>query len=361
MKKILFFISFLYSCADFKPPEKPILGAENLIFISATDFSTGFLSAMSVDGQDFYRDILPIHSDAILRRFEKDIFVINRLGKDSVVRLISTANYLPLYELKFEAKSNPQDFVFVDSQKALVSFHNKNDLIIMDYQNGKILDKINLSHFSDSDGFAEVAGMYFHHSGFVYVAIQRLNRYGSGIWPPSGESYLVKINPQTKEIVNTFVLPFANPISLRYHAFRNSLFISAPAYFGANYALDGGVVEFHLDSETFSTFLTESQVGEEITDCILFNNDLGFLLTQDNFFITKIKVFNTRTKVILGDLVISQSMTGFFSAMELIQDKLYVADRNYLKPKVRIFSIFTFEELMANYEGLPPFSLLYLP
>ncbi|MCS6984018.1 MAG: hypothetical protein NZM25_02675 [Leptospiraceae bacterium] len=352
---------FLWGCSDLPLPEERQIPFSDLILVAATDFTTAFLSAMSRDGGTFYRDITHIHSDATLFTHGGDVFVVNRLGHDSILRLKPAYGYARDYELFLERRSNPHFLAFLDDTQAVVSLYDKNYLAIIDYQSGKFLDTISLAPYADADGLPESSGLYYH-GGYLYLAVQRLNRHGPGIWPPVGQSYLLKIHPPTKNIVASFLLPYTNPLSpLRYHAFRNSLIFASPGRFAANYELDGGVLEFSLGAQTVSVLISENDVGEEIMDCLLYSHSLGFLISQDASFITKLYAFDPQTKQILKLMAQSQSNNGFFSDMEIHNHYLYLADRNYQKPQVRVFQLPQLQEIPTMYEGLPPFDLVYLP
>ncbi len=361
---VLFFLFLCTHCADLPLPKKPNVPPNNLIVAITTDFVTGFVSAMAPDGSRLYQDILPVHSDAVLREHEGELYVINRLGADNLTRIKPTAGYLREYELSLGRRSNPHDIAFVSSDLAAISLYDATDLLFVNYRQGKIVGRLSLAAYSDADGLPEMSSLYYHSNGFLYVVLQRLNRHGAGIWPPSGDSLLLKINPFSRSVVDSFTIPLSNPISrLRYHDFRDSLIMAAPAFFGVNYQLDGGVVEFNLTTEAFSVLISETELGEEVTDCLLVSSSLGFLLTQNNSFITRIKAFDPVTKNILATLASSQNMSGFFADMLLHSPKLYVADRNYHRPGVRIFDINTLEEETGtpHYLGLPPFNLDMLP
>jgi len=355
---LIFIIVTLNFCSELSLPDIPNIIPENLLLITGSDFSTGFLSAYSLDNNEIYQDIYPTHSDAVVRVSKNKIFVVNRLGEDNIMRYSSETNLNLMYEKSTGSQSNPQSIAVINENSSLVTLNNKNYILMVDTSTGNMIGEIDLSKYADADQFCETSEVLIINNK-AYITIQRLNRHKNS-WPPVGDSYLLKINTSDFEIEKELVLPFNNPISkIRYNTLRNSIIITASGNFGSNYLLDGGVIEYNILTDSFMTSLIrETEAGFEITDAVLINNSIGFLIGQRENLNSVFAVFDINEHKIVKILSeLSSSIGGFYSDVLFDIDKVYLSDRNALDPKVRIFSVDTLEEINSISIGLPPFSI----
>lgn len=366
LRPLVFALS-MGACADLPRPEMPDAPTENIALITTTDFSSGFLSVLSLDDYQVYPDLLPVHGDAVVRHDADQglFFLLSRLGADNITRFIPGENYRREYEVGTGRGSNPYDLVFAGDGSAWLSRYSRNSLWIIDPVDGRKIDTVDLSAYADADGLAEVSALYYH-SGYVYAAIQRLNRevIGENVWPPVGESFLVKIDTASRKVVADFTLPFSNPLSrFRMGPAGNSLLIACPGRFSAQYELDGGIVRFHLDTEEFlASPLTEKQAGFEITDFVFVSEDLGFVLTTDEGFNSGLYAFDPTGHTLTTRLAYQPfDRGGYLVELALSADKtrLFLLDRTAENPGVRVFDVTSLDELTDQplSTGLPPFSI----
>jgi hypothetical protein len=361
-------IAALAHCADYSKPEKPDAPASGVILISGSDFATGFLSAIDPGSLKVYKDILPIYNDSILRydAGTTSTYVLQRLGSDSVRKLDNNSGYLTQFEKSVGTKMNPQDLTFLPGNAMSVSLYNRSAIVILSRSTGAQIAEIDLSSYSDADGYAEI-GSLFYNAGYLYALVQRLNRAATdAIWPPVGDSYLLKIDTATYQVTQT-LLTYANPVSrIHFHALRNSLIFAAPGRFAANYALDGACLEFDLASGTLLPVpMTEVQAGYEIADCNIQNDGSGIFVGYDANLNSVFGSFNTTTHAVTRVAAfLSSSNGGYFSEFLLHSNgKVYLADRNIFTPGIRVFSGPTLGEETAKavYTGLPPYSFEEVP
>lgn len=356
------------ACADYSRPTKPDAPASGVILIVGTDFSTGFLSALDPVSLKAYRDIQFIYNDSLLRYDSSAAatYVLERLGADAVQKLDNNTGYLTLYEKSLGTKSNPQDLTFLPGNQMAVSFLNKNKIGILSRSNAATIAEIDLSQYADADGYAEINALAYI-GGYLYATVDRLNRQATdGIWPPVGQSYLLKIDMTTYQITET-LLTHTNPVSrLHYHAGRNSLIFAAPGRFAANYALDGACLEYSLATGLLVTSpMTEVQAGYEIADCHIQNDGSGIFVGYDANLNSIFGSFNTTSHTVTRVAAfLSSSNGGYFPQFLLHSNgKVYLADRNITSPGVRVFSGPTLSEetTRAVYTGLPPYALEEVP
>lgn len=369
MKKLLVPLSFfLLNCADLSRPAKPDAPASGVILVSTSDFTTGFLGALDPLTGKVYQDLLSVYNDSVPRYDASSAatYILQRLGSDSIRRLDNSNGYLTVYEKSLGTKSNPQDLIVLPGNQIAVSYLNKNTIEILNPATAAKISEIELAAYADADGYAEIGSMTYQ-GGYIFATAARLNRLATdAIWPPVGQSYLLRINTSNYQ-VTSYLVPFANPTSrLHFSAARNSLIFAAPARFASSYALDGGCVEFSLGSATFVTSpISEAQAGYEIADCQIQADGSGIFVGYDSGLNSIFGSFDpaahTLTRIAA---TLSRNVGGYFSGFLLHSNgKVYLADRNILAPGIRIFSGPTLSEQTSKaiYTGLPPYSMEEVP
>lgn len=365
----LVLLLFIPACADFERPLKPDAPASGVVLVTATDFATGFLAAIDAQNFSATKDILQIYNDSLPRYSadDKATYMVQRLGSDSLLRLDNLAGYQNVYEKSVGAQSNPQDAAFLPGDRIAVTLLNRNFILILNRSTGAVVKEIDLSSYADSDGYAEISHALFAN-GFLYTTIQRLNRAATGsVWPPVGQSYLVKIDIATYQVLQSTLLTHTNPISrLHYHAARNTLLFAAAGFFYSNAALDGACLEYDLATDTLLTPpITELEAGYEIADCNIRADGSGVFIGNDTNLNSVLGVFDATTHTLTRiAATLASSNGGYFSDFLLhSNDKVYLADRNVFKPGVRVFSGVLLSEETASpiYTGLPPFVLEEVP
>lgn len=356
-------------CADFARPTPPYAPASGVILVTASDFATGFLNAIETTSLAVARDMLQIYNDSLPRYSAADqaTYVVERLGSDAVMRLDNLNGYHSAYERSVGAQSNPQDVAFLPNNLMAVTLFNRNTVSILDRQSAAQVGTVDLTSYADADGYAEIAHAIYANSA-LYVAVQRLNRAATNaVWPPVGQSYLVKINPTTYQITLSTLLTYTNPISrIHFNAARNSLIFAAAGHFYSNAQLDGACLEYSLTTDALvAPPITEIQAGYEIADCQIRADGSGIFLGYDSGLNSIFGLFDpigqTVTRIAA---TLSSSNGGFYSDFLLHSNgKAYLADRNIYNPGVRIFSGASLAEETTQpiYTGLPPFVLEEVP
>jgi hypothetical protein len=362
----LYLASFFlyYSCTEI--PQSAVIDApaKNILLMTTSDFSTGHISVLELDTHKVYKDILPAHSDSLVKYSGNMYFILNRLGEDNITRIDPNNKWQVLYEKSTGKKSNPYDIAVISEDTAIMSLFGKDYIIVINPKTGKIIKEINVSKFADNDNIPEISAL-FYYDNYIYAVAGRLNRNitGNSIWPPVGESYLLKISTTTFEVEANMILPFSNPLSkMRYSSSRQTIYFAASAMFATKYSLDGGVVEFHLPSQTFlESPLTEEQAGFEITDAILIYDNLGFILGLDDENNSYFAAFDPQQKTLIKKIAkINYFSGGYFT--DMVADSfynIYLADRTAKNPGIRIFDSDTLKEITDKpiRVGLPPYSL----
>jgi len=292
----------------------------------------------------------PIHSDAKGRYFQNRVFIVNRLGKDSIQRLNSQLSFVTEMEFSVGQGSNPQDIWVMNDGRAFVSFYNGFSLGIFDSNSGTRIGSIDLSQFkettSNSDNALESSGLHLVGSS-LYLALQRLDRNDPrGYLPANSESLLIEINSNSGNVINSYVFPARNPftnfqqISLRSQAY---LTMSCGGNVGFLSQIDGGIYAFSLESKSFlpNPLLSEAAVGGDILAFSIWNESLGVASVLTPNFTKKVVLFRPITGEVVSTLLeippnIGTSITGILVTPE---GKLFLGNTDLRNPGVSVYDL----------------------
>jgi DNA-binding beta-propeller fold protein YncE len=334
-------------------------------FVIATDFQTGSFATIDLDPP---RAVDPVsrdrrvHRDAVARAFGGLVYVVNRFLGDTIQILDPSRGFATLATCSVGRGANPHDIAFISSDKAYVTRYELTELLVINPSvgpdcSGFLRGTIDLGGLADADGVPEMDQMLVA-ANRVYVSLQRLDR--NNFFAPAGRGMLAVIDPGRDEIASVITLSGANPFTLRpaRRGGRPSLYVSETGGFTA---LDGGIEYVDLATgEPQGFFITEQDLGGDITGALLVSDRLGYAILSDAQFASSLVAFDPATRAVTGTLIGS---SNFISAIEINdRGELYVADRNVTRPGVRVFDAGDGTELTpAPLDvGLPPFQILFL-
>ncbi len=360
LKHIIFVIIFsIFSCKnDIQRPSifslfLPQGGSDvEKLGIISTDFSSGGRFSM-IDTSSLLA--LPtlsyIHSDAVIRYFNQKIYIVNRLNRDSILILNPLLGYLPLQEFSMGSGSNPQDIAVVNDSKAYVSLYNRNYLAVVNLNTGQIYKNIDLAVYSETsstsssgiDGRPEMAKMIIYEN-ILYLQLQRLDRNDiSGFPSPNTDSYILKINIITDEIIGVSKTLYPNPYGKMQKitlGSENFIAVCLPARLGFISQLDGGIGALNIATGEFRTspLYSEKDAGGDILDMVIKSDTEGFVYVLDSFFNKSIQRFNPSTGEKTGTLATYSSNLGNISGLALSQTgKLFLGSAEYNNPGITVF------------------------
>ena len=378
---ILFFI-LLYCKNDIQRPSilslfLPQGGSDvEKLGVVSTDFSSGGRFSM-IDTSSLVA--LPtlsyIHSDAVVRFYNQKIYIVNRLNRDSILILNPLLGYLPLQEFSMGSGSNPQDIAVVNDSKAYVSLYNRTYLAVVDLNTGQIYKKIDLAVYSETfstsssgiDGKPEMAKMIIYEN-ILYLQLQRLDRNDiSGFPSPNTDSYIIKINIITDEIISVIKTLYPNPFGKMQKitlGSENFIAVCLPARLGYISQLDGGIGALNISTGEFRTspLYSEKDAGGDILDMVIKTDTEGYAYVLDSSFNKSIQRFNPSSGVKTGTLATYSSNLGNISGLVLSQSgKLFLGSADYNNPGITVFETANGElrQITASpiSVGLRPFDL----
>jgi hypothetical protein len=342
--------------------------ALDYLFVVTSDYevsgqasTVGVLPPWTVD-----EGLASVHSDAVAREHGGLIYVVNRLYQDNVQVLDPAQGFATVRQFSVGPGSNPQDIVFTSPTRAYVSRYEETTLLEVDPTTGGVTDTIDLSEFADADGIPEMGQMAIWRD-FLFVTIQRLDR--DYFWLPVPPSYLAVIDTDTNELVDTdpgepgiqgIVLAKTNPSTEILEGPDGTLYLGEAGSWGT---LDGGVEA--IDPATLGSLglvTTEAQLGGEVNDVTLPVDGRAHAIVSvsspswEAFAIA----FDWET----GEKIEDVWRPGGFDVTDVEvhpgAGELFVADRTYEDPGVRVFDASDGSQLTPGPldVGLPPHDLL---
>lgn len=374
--------SFLFgflNCSDIERPDIATFllpSGGNRIGIVSSDFAgSGRFSTMTKDGIPL-PGYAPIHSDAIATYQNSRIYILNRLGRDSIQALNPAIGYFTDREFSTGEGSNPQDFIYVSENEAYISLYERDYLLIVNPLTGIEIGRIPLSAYAEStanpDGLPEAAAMFLE-GNFLYVALQRLDRNSpeaGTVFPPTEKSILVEIDIRTRSIIQTYDFPATNPFGrfrrISYQG-RPHIIIPAAGYLGFQSQLDGGLAAFDLQNRNFQPRLLyhEEVADGDILDVVIKNDETGYASILNADFSKSIQRFNPTTGQRLNELAFYPPQSGTVGGMLLTEDGLlYTGDASFENPGILIFDTNRSDQRLNAApitSGLRPFQIIEVP
>ncbi len=341
----------------------------DLIFTVTTDYSvSGQCASVGVlPPWDVETGLASVHSDAIAREHEGLVYIVNRLYADNIQVLDPSDGFSTVRQFSVGPGTNPVDIAFVDATRAYVSRYETPWLLEVDATTGAVTDSIDLSVFADGDGLPEPAAMAVV-GGRLFVSIQRIDR--DLYWTPVAPSWLAVIDTSTNALVDVdpgtpgmqgVELTATNPYTdLLLGDDGTTLYIGES---GTWSALDGGIEA--VDTATLTTLglvITESELGGNVEDFALpLDGRAHAVVSRTSPAESYCVAFDWDG----GSLLETVWRPGGWSVPDVEvhpgSGQLFVADRTYAAPGVRVFDAATGVQLGGLLDvGLPPHDLLVL-
>jgi len=306
-----------------------------------------------------------LHSDSVMTSFGGLIYIIQRLGSNSIVVInaddpsVVLANY-STNDSGNTTESNPHDMAFVSSSKAYITRYGLSTLLIVNPETGEHLGTIDLSAFADSDGVPEMDRMVIVN-GLLYVSLQRLNGFRA-----ENDSFVVVIDTTTDQVIDPnasdtkIVLSGRNPFDMRYLASTDRIYLSNVGNFftGDDF---GGIESINPNTGLSEGLLmTDNDFGGPVGTIGLLDETRAYVTVFDADFDNFVMPFNLSTQQISPAL--TDIGTGFISSLAFDHNGfLYIADRDTTNPGVQVFDTTTNLKVEGPIDtGLPPNAILFV-
>lgn len=353
---------------DFPPPPPPPPPEElNVAFVLTAGAGTGSYSTVDLDTRRVTPDINAggVHSDAIARFFNGRIYVVNRLGVDSIQIIDPEADFTTPTgaELSVDNGTDPHDIVFINATKAYVSLYASPELLVINPTALSIRRRINLANLiKPGDGSAPEAHLMLFHNGLVYLLLQHLDFTAD---PPAkvAPGEVVILDPNTDTVREVLTLNGQNPFSdIIFSPALNRILVSSVGDFRT---LDGGIEVINPNTPTPTVEpgfrVTEAALGGDITHFDIVSATKGFAVVSDANFRNTLVTFNPTTGARLATIFsLSDGFLPHFAINS--RGELYLAvNTTTPTPRLRIFDVDQDRAIGSVRSGnLPPWFVLFI-
>ncbi|MBI3783986.1 MAG: hypothetical protein HY270_11355 [Deltaproteobacteria bacterium] len=330
-------------------------------FIIATDFQTGSFGTIGLDPAHAVQGISAqrrVASDAVVRPYGANVYIVNRFGADNVQVLDSGADFATKTQCSTGSGSNPNDIAFASASKAYVPLFAQAQLLVVNPSaradcTDFVVDHIDLGAYADSDGIPDMSQAVVVGDR-AFVSLQRLANF-----VPAERGALVEIDATHDTVIKAIDLTGENPFGqTKGLTVRNeAIYVSEIGKFAVN---DGGLERVDLATGVPSGFLiSEAEIGGDITDFVLTTDTTGYAILSKADFSTAVVAFDLDQRAVTATLLSS----GTFADIELSRrGELFISDRSVEHPGVRIFRASDNSELTSAplNLGLPPFDITFV-
>jgi len=140
---------------------------------TADDYSAGAMAQWSRAG-GVVADRAAVHGDAVVKVIGDDVWVIQRLGVDTLRRYDPLVWGRPQVEVSVGQGSNPQD-VAQCGGALWVPRYERDSLLRLDPATGETLGEVSLAAYADTDGLPEMSQVLVR-GNVAWIVLQRLRR-----------------------------------------------------------------------------------------------------------------------------------------------------------------------------------------
>lgn len=334
-------------------------------FVVVSDFETGGFATVALDEP---RTVVPVdedrllHSDAVARVAGGRVYVLNRLFADTVQVLDPAGGFTTELLCSTGRQSNPHDIVVRDATRAYVSRFGEKELLVINPSARRdcsdfAISTIDLSAYADADGIPEMDQMALVGDR-LYVALQRLDR--RNLLLPAQPGMIAVIDTRNDRVVDTIELSGENPFAATkgLTVYGGKLLVSLTGRLREH---DGGIERIDIASHRGEGFVvSEADLGGDIIDFVFASDERAFAVVNHHDFSTSLLAFNPSRGAIESTLI---ARANYVADIELNdRGELYVADRTFRRPGLRVFRAADGTELTERPIdlGLPPFEILFL-
>jgi len=320
----------LMSCGD--PPDDPIdndvepptATVSIAVTAIAADYTAANFEIISTDNYSVRQNIIPgLHTDNAVRAFNGDVYILERFGKDNVIKYNAKKTAVE-YQEHIGEGLNIQDIAVVSETKAYISCLQNSGLIVFNPKIGKKLSTIDLSRFNAYAGtdsaeaypFASALAVY---GDYLYVACQRLN----SLFEVADTSLIAVINTRTNAIVTSIKLNKKNPASM--DVLGDKLLVSSSGDWSDVTATSSGIEMIDLvNNENLGLIADGGAFGGSLGSVIFVSQSKAYAAAMTANWTTDVIEFNPAAKTVGAKI---NGITDGSGGLAYDGSKLYIGDR----------------------------------
>ncbi len=358
-------LALCVGCSQKTNPASPqTSSAQSIVAVTIDyDYSAGNMGYYSISDTTAYANLLSIWSDNDIRTSNGAIYVLERYGKDNLMRINGStiAESTVVYEKNIGASVDIQDIALVSASKAYVTELYGSKVVIVNPSTGVRTGKtVDLSGFDTYAGTVNAdsvpyASKELYYNGKVYVACQRLKAPAGGYIQAADTSKIVVINATTDTLEKAINLIYKNPQELSI--FNGKLYVGSVGIWGVN---DAGIEEIDLSTDTNTgSIVTESAFSGDIASIIVVSDTKGYAVISTPTFTTELHSFNPQAKTVGPRIAGLDAPCSGHMAFD--GTYVYVGDRSNSTPGIVVIDPVTDAKIGTTKNvGLPPNSLAFL-
>ena len=342
--------------------------AQTQAFIVTSDFTTGSFATVGLDPPRMVMPSNPHHllyRDAVARTHKGLVYVINRLFADNLQVLDPADGFTTRMQCSTGNGTNPHDIAFAGDDKAYMTLFERSTLLIVDPSvspncTGFRRGTIDLAALADADGNPDMDQMALV-DGRLYVALDRLD-INTILRVPAQNGALAVIDTATDEVIGSIELTGENPFGSTkgLTVLQGAIYVAEAGRFGV---MDGGIERVDLEhQQAEGFFITEQDLGGDITDFVLVSEHLAYALISRPGFTNALIAFDPSTRQVTNTLRDVDGYTLFDIELN-DRGELFLGDRARNQSGVRIFRASDGMPLVDTPLNLilPPFEIVFVP
>ncbi len=299
--------------------------------------------------------------------YQSKIYVVSRWGADHITVIDPRNELAVVRQFSVGAGSNPQHICFVSEQRAFVTRYESTVLWEVNPATGQRTGVIDLAPLADADGNPEMHKMAIR-AGRLFVTLQRIDRT---TWQPAGGSCLAVIDLATNTLIDVDPLsPGIQGIDLLAENPNSGILVDPitgdflVGQLGAYAVLDGGIERIDPGTgESRGFVLTEAALGGDLYAWTTGNGWDAYAVRLTPGWTTDVVACDLRTGL-AGPTIASRPEFAYAHLLvDMVRRELFVCDRTYANPGLRVFDTETLQSLTAQPigVGLYPHWLLAVP
>jgi glutamine cyclotransferase len=292
----------------------------------AADYTAANFEIISTDNYSVRQDLIPgLHTDNAVRTNGGDVYILERFGKDNVVKY-NTREMAVEYQEHLGEGLNIQDIAFASETKAYISCYESADLIVFNPNTGRKVSTIDLSRFNayaetDSAEAYPYASALAVYGDYLYVACQRLN----SLFEPADTSLIAVIDIRTDAIVTSIKLNKKNPASM--DVFGDKLLVSSSGDWSDATAASSGIEMINLaNNENLGLIADGGAFGGSLGNVIFISSNKAYAAAMTANWTTDIIEFNPATKTVGAKI---NGISDGSGGLAYDGSTLYVGDRGF--------------------------------
>jgi hypothetical protein len=325
------------------------------LVVVESDFQSGYLESVAVEGDTMGALGLELFKDATVRAYGGFAYVLEKFGADNVMKIdpAKAGVAAVVYQEQVGDNWNPSDIDFVSETKAYVSNQNEPKITIWNPTTGEATGHIDISPytFNPDSNTSPYANQMVLVGTNLFVQLQCRDGWNTG-----APTLVITIDTQTDSVVaaDTMRCQYGNGYDMVHVG--GALYLSNP---GSSFSTgDGAIERIDLSTKAVMTVITEENLGGSPNQIVHKDGTRFYVQVYVGWQDVKVVEIEATTGAIVATL---PGITDAFGGICYDQPsgKLYVGERGTGVSGVLVFENNTLSAgPLSSDNSLPPASLV---